>query len=254
VSAVLTEVRGPLAVIWINRPDKLNALTPDILEALTAELEKLGSDTDVCALSIEGCGSKAFAAGCDVALFDAFDDSQLVQFMEKGRQAVGAVRCCPKPVIAAVKGFALGGGFELALACDLIVAEKGASFGFPEVKLGLIPGFGGTYLLPRLVGPHRARDIIYRGSIIDANTAREWGIVNRVVESGVLADEVVRLCDEIRARDPMSISAAKRSINAAMDSGCEEALSIEKREFLRCFSNSQTKQRISDFLNNTNNR
>jgi enoyl-CoA hydratase len=173
--------------LTVNRPDKLNALNREVLADLERALAAARDEAGVGAIAVTGAGEKAFVAGADIAEFVGLTPAAAQELSARGQRLLDAIEAMPKPVIAAVNGFALGGGCELALACHLRVAAANARFGQPEVKLGLIPGYGGTQRLPRLVGQGRALELLLTGAVIDAPTALSWGLVNRVVEPAALA-------------------------------------------------------------------
>ncbi|MFZ5786087.1 MAG: enoyl-CoA hydratase/isomerase family protein, partial [Acidobacteriota bacterium] len=172
--------------LTVNRPDKLNALNRRVVDDLERAFAAAGGEPEVRAVVLTGAGEKAFVAGADIGEFSGLAEAEARELSVRGQGVFSAIEGLGKPVIAAVNGFALGGGCELAMACHLRVAAATAKFGQPEVKLGLIPGYGGTQRLPRLVGPGRALEVLLSGGMIDAATALDWGLVNRVVEGGEL--------------------------------------------------------------------
>jgi enoyl-CoA hydratase len=237
-------------VRWIslNRPAKLNALNRATVAELESAVAAAGSDPAVRAVVITGTGEKAFAAGADIAEFVALDPRAAQQFARTGQAAFDAIAALPKPVIAAVNGFALGGGCELALACHLRVASTGARFGQPEAKLGLIPGYGGTQRLPRLVGRARALELLLTGGMVDAPTALAWGLVNRVVEPGDLRGAAQRLAEETTAVSPLSASRCLEAVRIGLDLPIRQAQDVEAALFGLCFASEDMREGTQAFL------
>lgn len=245
---VLFEQDGPLAVITVNRPDKLNALNPSVIEALHQVVERLRGMNDVRCAILTGAGEKAFVAGADIAAMQAMSIEQARAFAEKGHALGAAMEALPIPIIAAVNGFALGGGCELALACDFIHASDKARFGQPEVKLGVIPGFGGTQRLARRIGIGRARELVYSGAMIGAEEALRIGLVNAVHPHGELMEKVRALATTIAAQGPLAIAEAKRVLLEGEEKPLAEANAIEVDGFARCFGTDDQKEGMKAFL------
>lgn len=248
--AIELQVEDRHAVRWlaINRPDKLNALNRQVLAALDEAMAAAGRDREVRAVVITGVGDKAFVAGADIAEFSGLSTAQAQELARRGQQLFAAIERFPKPVIAAVNGFALGGGCELAMACHLRVASSSARFGQPEVKLGLIPGYGGTQRLPRLVGRGRALQMLLSGGMIDAPTALAWGLVNRVVEPAQLAESVQQLASEILAVSPAAVRRCLEAVAVGLDLPIERALEVEAALFGLCFGSPDAREGTEAFL------
>lgn len=232
----------------INRPDKLNALNGDVLAALEAAVAAARAAREVRVVVVTGVGEKAFVAGADIAQFRGLSTAQAADLARRGQRLFDAIERLPKPVIAAVNGFALGGGCELALACHLRVASSNARFGQPEVKLGLIPGYGGTQRLPRLVGRGRALQLLLTGQMIDAATALAWGLVNRVVEPGTLEEAVNELAREILAVSPAAVRRCLEAVAVGLDAPLEKALEMEAALFGLCFGSPDAREGTEAFL------
>jgi enoyl-CoA hydratase len=225
---------GPRSTIEVQRPDKLNALNKTVLEELESAATDLQSRDGLRVVVIEGEG-RAFVAGADIASMVEMSAEEGRAFLRQGHDTMNAIEAIPVPVIAAVDGFALGGGLELAISCDLIVASDRAAFGAPEVKLGIIPGFGGTQRLARFVGAHRARHLIFTGERIDAETAAEEGLVLEVIAPDDFDDRVDSLAESIAARGPLAVKAAKRVMHQGEDLPLDEGLTAERHAFAELF-------------------
>ncbi len=239
--------------IWtltINRPEALNALNLLVLnemgEALR-QISEMGFD-DVKALIITGHGEKAFVAGADIKEMKVMNEDQALQFARRGQSIFHELSLLKIPVIAAVNGFALGGGCELALGCDFIMASENAKFGLPEVSLGLIPAFGGTVKLTRAVGIRRAREWTMTAEIITADTALKYGLVNEVVPLAELMPTVIKKLKLILSRSPLAVSQAKKSINEAFDLETEKALANEAELFSALFLSNDAREGTTAFI------
>lgn len=245
---VVTELRGKVQWLIINRPDKLNALNQEVLSALGDALEASLKDDKVGALVVSGSGEKAFVAGADISEFRGLTASQAQALALKGQKLFSRIEEAPKPILAAVNGFALGGGMELAMACHLRVASENAKFGQPEVKLGLIPGYGGTQRLPRLVGRGRALELLLTGKMIDAGTALSWGLVNQVVPLGELKDATQKLAEAVLAVAPTAVSWCLEAVRRGLDSSLEVGLGVEAALFGLCATTKDFVEGVSAFL------
>lgn len=239
---------GAAAIITIDRPAALNALNPEVLSQLGAMLKEAWADDEVKGVILTGAGGKAFVAGADIGTMRNLPPSKAVEFGELGLATLQLIEDMPKPVIAAINGFALGGGLELALACDMIYATPKSKLGQPEVKLGIIPGFGGTQRLTRLIGRNRAKELIYTGDMIDAAKAYEYGIVQQVVEEEQLIDFCKQVIDRISAVGPLAVAQAKRAINKGSDLALDAGLAMEKLAFMSLFNTHDQKEGMSAFL------
>uniref|UniRef100_D5X4B3 enoyl-CoA hydratase n=1 Tax=Thiomonas intermedia (strain K12) TaxID=75379 RepID=D5X4B3_THIK1 len=245
-AVVLTETRGHVGLITLNRPKQLNALNDALMDALGAALKAFDADPAIGCMVVTG-SDKAFAAGADITAMakKTFPASYTEDFITRNWEAMMQIR---KPVIAAVRGFALGGGCELAMMCDLIVAADNAQFGQPEIKLGIIPGAGGTQRLTRAVGKAKAMDLILTGRMMDALEAERSGLVARVVPLQQTLDEAVAMAETISSFSQASVLMAKESVNRAFDSSLSEGLRFERRLFQSLFATADQKEGMAAFL------
>jgi enoyl-CoA hydratase len=245
---VLLAHEGPTSTITINRPGVLNALNAEVLVALKRAVDEVRARPEARCLIVTGAGEKAFVAGADIAAMRAMDADEAKLFARKGHAAFDALAALPLPVIAAVNGFALGGGCELALACDFIYASERAKFGQPEVNLGIIPGFGGTQRLARRVSVGTARELIYTGAIIDAQEALRIGLVNKVCGADQLLAEATKTALLIAQKGPVAIGHAKRVIGEGLDNVLHDGNDIEVEAFAACFRSEDRKEGMGAFL------
>lgn len=243
-TSILVETHGKTGLITINRPQALNALNHALMSELMDALDAFDHAEAIGAMVITG-SEKAFAAGADIK--EMADKSALQMSREDHIAVFGRIRAIRKPVIAAVSGWALGGGFELALSCDMIVASDTAKFGLPEITLGVIPGAGGTQRLVRAVGKAFAMEMILNDRKINAQEALHFGLVNRVVPAGEYLNEALKLAEEIAARAPLAIRAAKRAINHSYESFLKDGLDEEKQIFYNLFNSVDQKEGMSAF-------
>jgi enoyl-CoA hydratase len=246
-SFVETAEDGHVVVMTINRPEKLNALSQEVLGDLHAAVEAAARRTDIRAGVITGTG-KAFVAGADIAAMKGMNEAQGRGFGGRGHDLFGRIERLRFPVIAAVNGFALGGGCELAMACDFIYASSKAKFGQPEVNLGIIPGFGGTQRLPRRIGPGMARELVYTGKMIDANEALRIGLVNAVFEPEALLEEAKKTAHEIAKKGPLAVAAAKRLIRDGANYTLPQANKLERDAFGASFATDDQEEGMTAFL------
>ena len=242
------KIQDKIAWIKINREEKLNALNISMLEEIRENLIDLGKNKNVLVLVIIGSGDKAFVAGADIAEFSKYDKNKGLELAKKGQKNVlDLIENFPKPIIAAINGYALGGGLELAMACHMRVAVNTAKMGLPEVSLGLIPGYGGTQRLTKLVGKTNAMEMILSGEMIDSQKALNLRLVNKVVERNNLFSSITELAKKIMRNSPNAIANAITSINAAQKN--VEGFEIEKEKFSECFESKDFKEGVSAFLN-----
>ena len=241
------EQNGAVVTITISAPKSLNALNSAILGELSAALD--GLPEGVRALIITGDGEKSFVAGADISEMASLDAAEGEAFGRRGAAVFRKIETLPVPVIAAVNGFALGGGCELAMACDIRICSSNARFGQPEVGLGIIPGFSGTYRLPKLVGMGMAKQLIYAGGSIKADEALRIGLVNAVYEPADLLPAAMRLAESICRNAPLAVAYAKQCIDAEYDMPAEEAVAYENALFGRCFATEDQKNGMKAFLN-----
>jgi enoyl-CoA hydratase len=237
-----------VAIITVNRPDKLNALNADTIQALGAVLREVHDDAAIRAVVLTGAGEKAFVAGADIAELSKMGPVDGVQVSRAGQVVFRMLERMPKPVIAAVNGFALGGGLELAMACHIRIASSRAKFGLPEAKLGIIPGYGGTVRLPRLVGRGRALELILTGDMIDAAEAFRIGLVNRVEEPEALLDAARAMARKMIANGPVAIALAIEAVDHGMTSTLDEAQLLESNLFGLLASTEDMREGMQAFL------
>jgi enoyl-CoA hydratase len=236
-----------VAVVTLDRPDALNALDRASLEALRARVAEIAADGAARAVVVTGAG-RAFAAGADIAEMRRLSPLEAEAFSRLGHDALAALEALPIPTIAAVNGFALGGGCELALACDWIYASTKARFGQPEVSLGLLPGFGGTSRLLRRVGAAWAKELVLGGEPIDAETAQRIGLANRVFEPDALVDAAVAAGEKIASKGPVAVALAKRVLHEAQDADTRVAHALEQQAFGLVFASEDRGEGMDAFL------
>lgn len=249
---VLLEKEGNIAVITMNRPKALNALNSETLRELDVVIETLEEDNEVYAVVLTGAGEKAFVAGADISEMKDLNEEQGKEFGLLGNKVFRRLENLNKPVIAAINGFALGGGCELSMACDIRIASVKARFGQPEAGLGITPGFGGTQRLPRIVGLGKAKELIYTCDMIKADEALRIGLVNKVVEADVLLDEAKAMAKKIAANAPIAVKLCKDAINRGMQVNIDEAVKIEAEDFGKCFSSEDQTEGMTAFLEKRN--
>lgn len=244
---LLYEKKNKVGILSFNRPQVLNALNLSVLEELDQGLSWLSSQEDVKVIIITGLG-KAFVAGADIGQMSAFNSEQAKEFSQLGSRVFRKLEEISKPVIAAVNGFALGGGCELALSCDFRIASEKAKFGQPEVSLGIIPGFAGTQRLSRLIGISNAKEMIYTGKMLDAREALSLNLVNDVVAEDLLMDRAIELAEAICKNSQSAVAYAKACINQGYEMSFEDANVLENLYFGLCFSTEDQKEGMAAFL------
>lgn len=244
---LIYEMSGNIAIIKINNPKSLNALNPSVLADLQSAFEYAGKDTSVQAVILTGEG-KAFVAGADIASMSTMNSQEARAFAQLGLRAFRSIELLEKPVIAAVNGFALGGGCELAMACDIRLASEKAKFGQPEVGLGITPGFAGTQRLSRLVGSGIAKELIFTADIIDAAEAYRIGLVNKVYAPEELMNEAMKLAEKILSKGNLAVSYSKMAINRGLETDMDTAMEVERNLFALCFSTEDQKEGMKAFL------
>jgi enoyl-CoA hydratase len=242
-----TELGNGIVQLTVDRPKALNALNEEVLNELTQVTEKLAKREDLRVVILTGAG-RAFVAGADIKAMLEMSPEGALDFSAKGHAAMSSVAKLPVPVIAALNGFALGGGLELALSADLIYASEKAKLGLPEVGLGLVPGFGGTQRLSRLVGPHVARELVFTGKMIDAQKAKEYGIVLEVFSPDDLLEEVIKIAKTIATKGPSAVRSAKKVMYAGIEQPLEDALLSEQRVFQQLFQSEEPRQGMQAHL------
>ena len=242
---ILTEKRSRVGLITLNRPQAMNALNNQLLREVMDALDAFDKDDTIGAMVITG-NERAFAAGADIK---EMADKSITEMMDSDHIAVfGRIRTIRKPVIAAVSGWALGGGCEIALACDMIVASESAKFGQPEITIGVMPGAGGTQRLTRAVGKAIAMEMILNNRTLSAHEAHQFGMVNRVVPANGYLDEALKLADEIAERAPLAVRAAKKMINQSYERTLSDGLAEEKQTFYTLFSSEDQKEGMKAFI------
>lgn len=245
---VTLELRGPVALLTLENPGKLNALSIEILDEIDAHLDAVEHDDAVRAVVITGAGEKAFAAGADIGHMLQATVDEARAYAERGHELFARIEAFPKPVIAAINGFALGGGCELVLACDIRLASDNARLGQPEVNLGIFPGWGGTQRLPRLTSPGFAKELIFTGRHVTADEARAAGLVNHVYPPAELLDRAVAMGEEIAKKSPLAVSVAKGLVNHALDGDYTAALARELTAFGDAFASEDQREGMAAFF------
>jgi enoyl-CoA hydratase len=239
---------GPVETITVDRPKALNALNPATIEELLSCCEELRKDPTVRCAIVTGSGDRAFVAGADIAAMETLSALQARAFARRGQRLMRSLEALSIPVIAAVNGFALGGGLELAMACDIVLASDTAKFGQPEINLGIIPGFGGTQRLARRIGAPAARMLIYSGEMITADEALRLGLVNRVVPAADLLPEARTVAAALAGKAPVALEQAKAAINLGLDVGLEDGCRYEAEAFAVAFGSADRAEGMRAFL------
>jgi enoyl-CoA hydratase len=242
---ILVERNGPVGIVTLNRPKELNALNFSIVSELAQALEELDGDQTIRSIVITGAGERAFAAGADIK---EMSDKSPIGMMVSGFEAWERIRRIHTPLIAAVGGYALGGGCELAMHCDMIIASENARFGQPEILLGIIPGAGGTQRLARTLGKYRAMEIVLTGAQVSAQEMASLGLVNRVVPKGEHLNEAVKLAQTVAAQAPIAARLAKEAVLAAFETSLEEGLALERKNFFLLFSTEDMREGMQAFI------
>lgn len=272
------EPKGDIAIVRINRPEALNAMNTDVISELSKTIDTIGADDSIKVVIITGAGERSFCAGADISFMVNIEPMQAERYATSAQGVINKIERLEKPVIAAVNGFALGGGCELAMACDIRIASSNAKIGQPEVTIGIPPGWGGTQRLMRLVGPAKAKEMIFTGKMISADEARQIGLVNKVVSVGAddnlpaevkgdpatekeragqvakilnkkLMDECMALAGEITKNSFNAVKVSKMLVNRGMDSDLETGLRLEIYGWALCFAHEDRLKMMSAFLN-----
>lgn len=242
------QMEGSLATITLNRPQALNAINVIMVGELEQAVRQVRDDPGVRVVVITGAGDKAFAAGADINEFRAMSPTDAWMFVQRLQRLFLRIERLPKPVIAAVNGYALGGGCELMMACDIVYASDTAKIGQPEINLGIIPGAGGTQRLSRLIGKHRAKELVLTGEPIGAQEAWSLGLLNKVVPADHLMVEVRKLAEKLAIKGPLAVKAAKEAIEQGYDMALERALAYEGTLFALCFATEDRTEGVNAFL------
>ena len=245
---IIYQVEEGVATITFNRPGALNALNTALLQEFSQALDAVAADDHIRVLILTGAGDKAFVAGADISELATYNPLTAKNFAQNGHAIFARLQALPIAVIAAVNGFALGGGTEIAIACDFIYASENAKFGQPEINLGLIPGFGGTQRLPRLIGANRAKELVFTGKMISAAEAEKIGLANKVVPAEQLMAEVMQTAREIASKGKVSLRAAKDAINRGLNTDLATGIHIEVEGFGMCYASSDAKEGTVAFL------
>ncbi len=238
---------GYIGTVIINRPNALNALNSQVLDELREVFNNIDTDKTRVIL-VTGSGEKAFVAGADITEMLNLNSIEGEKFSKKGNDLFRKIEMFPIPTIAVINGFALGGGCELALSCDIRLCSENAIFGQPEVTLGITPGFGGTQRLSRLVGLGKAKEIIFTGNLVKAKEALEIDLVNHIYPSEILMEEAIKMANKIAKNAPIAVSKSKRAINDGFDIDMNRAIIIEEKEFALCFKTEDQKEGMKAFL------
>jgi len=244
---LLASLDNGIYTIAINRPDKLNALNKDVFSDLTSALDEIETNAEIKSVIITGAGPKAFVAGADISEFGGLNKEDAMQLAKRGQDIFARIENCSKPIVAAVNGFALGGGCELAMACHFRVASENAKFGQPEVNLGLIPGYGGTQRLVQLIGKGKAMELLMSAHLIDANEAKQLGLVNYVTTAETLVDHTKKILDIINSKAPLAIAGCIKAANAVYDE-TKDGYALEIEEFGNAFATEDMKEGTTAFL------
>lgn len=245
---VLLEREGNIAIVTINRPKALNALNSETLHDLDRVVEHLEGENDVYAVILRGAGDKSFVAGADIAEMKDLNEEEGKNFGLLGNKVFRRLENLNKPVIAAISGFALGGGCELAMTCDIRIASEKAKFAQPEVGLGITPGFGGTQRLPRIVGDAIAKEMIYTGKIVKADEALRIGLINKIVAPEVLMEEAMKMAQMISVNAPIAVRLCKDAINRGTQVDMDSAIVVEAEDFGKCFATDDQTEGMSAFV------
>lgn len=248
MTLVISERRDSVALVRLNRPEKFNSLTREMIVALSDLFELFASQSELRAVILTGTGERAFCAGTDINELDGIDEPAATEISKRGQLLCDLIERCPVPVIAAINGLAVGGGCELALACHIRLAAANARFSLPETRLGIIPGYGGTQRLPREIGKTRALEIMLAGRDLSAAEALKIGLVNRVTDSQGLLQEAESLANDIAKLAPLAIRACVEAVTRGLELPLEEGLALESQLFASLFATEDVREGTSAFL------
>jgi 3-hydroxypropionyl-coenzyme A dehydratase len=249
MALVTTSKSEGICTVKINRPDKLNAMNMDVAKELVTIFENLGRDDSVKVIILTGEGDKAFSAGADIEYMSKISPDESEEYAKLGQLVTATVENVKQPTIAAVNGFALGGGCELAMSCDIRIAANTAKMGQPEVTIGIPPGWGGTQRLMRIVGIAKAKELVYTGKMIKADEALTIGLVNQVVELSTLMDETMKMAKTIAANSAIAVRMSKAAINKGRNADLDTGLGIELLAWRNCFTHPDRQERMTAFVN-----
>jgi enoyl-CoA hydratase len=244
---ILTSLENNIFTITINRPDKLNALSKDVFTDLSNALDEIENNAEIKSAIITGVGPKAFVAGADITEFGGLDKKAAMSLAKRGQDIFARIENSSKPIVAAVNGFALGGGCELAMSCHFRVASENAKFGQPEVNLGLIPGYGGTQRLVQLIGKGKAMELLMSAHMIDAAEAKQLGLVNYVTTADTVLEHTKKILDIINSKAPLAVAACIKAANAVYDE-TKDGYAVEIEEFGNAFATEDMKEGTTAFL------
>ncbi len=248
MSLVTTSKSDGICTVKINRPEKLNAMNIDVAKQLIQEFETLNIDDSVKVIILTGEGEKAFSAGADIEYMSKISPDESVEYAKLGQLLTETVESVKQPTIAAVNGFALGGGCELAMSCDIRIAADTAKLGQPEVTIGIPPGWGGTQRMLRIVGIAKAKELVYTGKMVKAEEAKEIGLVNQVVPLGSLMEETTKMAQKIASNSTMGVQMSKVAINKGRNADLDTGLGVELLAWRNCFTHADREQRMKDFV------
>jgi enoyl-CoA hydratase len=248
MSLLLCERKNAVDIIRLNRPEKLNAVSGEMFDELQVLLDLLEREQDLRVVILTGAGERAFSAGTDIAELDGLTEAKALELSARGQQLCDRIDSFPVPVIAAVNGVAAGGGCELALACHLRIASKLTTFSLPETKLGIIPAYGGTQRLPRDIGMARSLEAMLAGKVIDAQSAFDFGLINRLVEPHQLMSETISLANEIASLAPLAVRACLKAVTEGLRLPLEDGLRLERELFASLFTTEDAHEGTRSFL------
>ena len=249
MALVMTSKSDGICTVKINRPDKLNAMNMDVAKELNTIFENLGRDNSIKVIILTGEGDKAFSAGADIEYMSKISPDESEEYAKLGQLVTATVENVKQPTIAAVNGFALGGGCELAMSCDIRIAADTAKMGQPEVTIGIPPGWGGTQRLMRIVGIAKAKELVYTGKMIKADEALTIGLVNQVVELSSLMDETMKMAKTIAANSAIAVRMSKAAINKGRNADLDTGLGVELLAWRNCFTHPDRQERMTAFVN-----
>ena len=249
MALIQTSTTDSVCTVKINRPEKLNAMNLDVAKELIKTFENLGKDDSVKVIILTGAGEKAFSAGADIEYMSKLSPDESVEYAKLGQLLTSTVELVKQPTIAAINGFALGGGCELAMSCDIRIAADTAKMGQPEVTIGIPPGWGGTQRLLRIVGIAKAKELVYTGRMIKADEAKEIGLVNQVVPLASLQEEAIKLAQKIAENSAMGVQMSKVAINKGRNADLDTGLGVELLAWRNCFTHPDREERMTAFVN-----
>ena len=249
MSMISTSKNEGVCIVKINRPSKLNAMNVDVAKEIISTFKELDKDDSVRVIILTGEGDKAFSAGADIEYMSKISPDESEVYAKLGQEVTATIENVTKPTIAAVNGFALGGGCEVAMSCDIRIASDNAKLGQPEVTIGIPPGWGGTQRLMRIVGIAKAKELVFSGKMIKASEAKEIGVVNNVVSQESLMEEAMNMAKAIAANASLAVHMSKSAINTGRNADLDTGLSVELLAWRNCFSDPEREKRMIDFVN-----